>query len=110
MKLDRNVNADGQGKYALINLRKGSIKKADGRERNDGIRYYSPPETAIEWGDTFADEFFVIKLKDVNAHAALLAYAEAAMRDPGSDKEFAHDVHELAMRSGAYHPLCKKPD
>jgi len=39
MRMDRNINQDGMGKYALINLRTNKI----------------------DWD---ADEFFVIKLKD----------------------------------------------
>lgn len=53
MKLDRNINPDGKGKYALINLRKNTV----------------------EWGEP--DQFFVIKYKDEFAAAALEAYAEA---------------------------------
>ena len=86
MKLDRNLNANGKGKYALLNL------------RND----------RIEWGFVGAsDEFFVIKLKDKYAQAALIAYADAAEHD---DPEWAKEVRELAQRSGKNHPLCKQPD
>lgn len=54
MKLDRNVNPDGRGKYALINLRNNTVC----------------------WGGD--DQFFVIKYKDAFAAPALYAYAEAA--------------------------------
>lgn len=86
MKLDRNLNPDGKGKYALINLRTNKI----------------------EFGriDT-EDEFFVIKLRDRNARAALLAYAtEIDARDP----EFAAEVVQLAERSGTQSRFCKDPD
>ena len=53
MKLDRNVNPDGKGKYALINLRTNQV----------------------QWGD--GDQFFVIKYKDEFAAPALRAYADA---------------------------------
>lgn len=53
MKLDRNVNPDGKGKYALINLRNNTVC----------------------WGGD--DQFFVIKYKDAFASQALYAYAEA---------------------------------
>jgi hypothetical protein len=86
MKLDRNVNANGSGKYALINLRNNKV----------------------EWGFTGQpDEFFVIKLKDKNARIALLAYADSVACD---DPEFAKEVRELADRSGSFSPYCKKPD
>jgi hypothetical protein len=86
MKLDRNVNKDGLGKYALINLRTNKI----------------------EWGRAGEeDEFFVIKLKDVNAHAALRAYAKAARV---FDSEFADEIDALAERSGVRSPFAKVPD
>ena len=76
MRLDRNVNANGMGKYAILNLRTNTI----------------------EWGRTGeADEFFVIKLRDCHAPAALNAYAaDIEFVDP----EFAEEVREMARRSG----------
>lgn len=53
MKLDRNINHDGRGKYALINLRTNKV----------------------EWGEE--GQFFVLKYKDIFAEAALRAYARA---------------------------------
>jgi hypothetical protein len=83
MKLDRNVNKDGKGKYALINLRTNKV----------------------EWGfQGHPDEFFVIKLKDMNAGAALIAYAESCYKH---DPEFAQEVMELAKRAGQRNPHCK---
>lgn len=86
MKLDRNLNQNGKGKYALLNLRTNKI----------------------EWGMTNSeDEFFVIKLKDRNSRAALLAYAaEIDARDP----EFAAEVVQLADRAGSQNRFCKDPD
>ena len=83
MNLDRKINLDGHGKYALIN------------QRTD----------KVEWGAPGSDEeFFVIKLKDVNAAAALYAYAQRCQ-----DAEFAKDVRELAERA-ANHSHKKQPD
>jgi hypothetical protein len=86
MKMDRNINPDGRGKYAVLNLR----------------------TNRIEWGCVGdEDEFFLIKLKDRNAKAALLAYADAiAERDP----EFAAEVRQIAQRAGPDSPFCKDPD
>lgn len=56
MKLDRNVNPDGKGKYALINLRTNQV----------------------QWGGD-GDQFFVIKYKDLFASVALKAYGEAVI-------------------------------
>lgn len=86
MKMDRNVNKNGKGKYALLNLRKDKI----------------------EWGYVGAeDEFFVIKLKDKHAKAALIAYA-LSIKD--EDEEFAKEVLILASRAGEYSQFCKSPD
>jgi hypothetical protein len=87
LKLDRNVNLDGKGKYALLNLR----------------------TDRVEWGAVGEpDEFFVIKMKDRCAEAALRSYAdEAELVGMG---EWAKEVRELAARSGPNHPLCKLPD
>jgi len=57
MKLDRNINPDGKGKYALINLRKN----------------------IVEWGGGDG-QFFVIKYKDIFAAPALKAYANAVFK------------------------------
>lgn len=84
--MDRNKNPNGKGKYALLNLRKNMI----------------------EWGCVGdEDEFFVVKLKDKHAKAALEAYANSIRED---DEEFADEVMELAMRAGADSPYCKAPD
>lgn len=114
MKMDRNKNADGTGKYALINLRK--LDQVAGHTGT--FQRWSPPVQealdvlqrtgALESGAIGApDEFFLIKLKDKNAQAALQAYAEAARVD---DPEWAAEVAALAARSGPMHPLCKSPD
>ena len=85
MKLDQNINYDGKGKYALINLRTNQV----------------------HWGKPHSEhEFFVIKLKDKYASAALFAYACAAEAD---DPEYAAEVRNLAQRSHN-HPYAKQPD
>jgi len=86
MKLDRNKNTNGLGKYALLNLRRNTV----------------------EWGEPMSSqEFFVIKLKDKHAEAALLAYAESVQKE---DPEFASEIKELASRAGENNPWCKSPD
>jgi len=85
MRLERNENNDGKGKYAIINLRTNVVEH--GRV-----------------GDP--DEFFVIKLRDKHAKPALIAYAESIRED---DPEFADDVMELASRAGIDSPHHKKP-
>ncbi len=85
MKLDRNINPDGRGKYALIKLR----------------------ELYIDHGDTPDTEFFVIRLKDKYAEAALRAYADAAIID--GESEWGLEVGALAAKAAA-HPNKRKPD
>ncbi len=85
MKLDRNTNPDGKGKYALINLRTNKV----------------------EWGNNLEDEFFVIKLKDRFAERALRAYALAVREfikhcDPPLTEhmeEWAEEVEGLADKA-----------
>lgn len=89
MKLDRNLNADGLGKYELKNLRTGQV--------------------VTDCGVGEEHEFFVIMLKDECAQAALYAYAQGAEFRLG-DQEWADEVRELARRSGPASPFCKTPD
>jgi hypothetical protein len=91
VRLDRN---EGRGKYAILNLR--NLDPEDPVFSSDAIDYGDRPET----------EFFVIKLKDKYASAALQAYAVAARAD---DPEYADDVMKLAYKADL-HPDKKKPD
>lgn len=88
MKLDRNLNPNGQGKYELRNLRTG--------------------EVVTDCGVGEEHEFFVIMVKDINAPGGLFGYASAA--DVNGDEEFAEEVREMARRSGHHSPFCKVPD
>lgn len=86
MKMDRNINPSGLGKYALLNLRTNQV----------------------QWGRVGEeDEFFVIKLKDKHAKVALQAYAQSAVLD---DPEWAEEVYALSERAGPLSPFCKRPD
>jgi hypothetical protein len=109
MKLDRNINGTGRGKYGLIKTRR--------LEELRGTRAGLLAEAAIavlqetgviEWGEPGTEgEFFVIKLRDQHAFPALASYAVAAGAD---DMDLAHDVYELSKRAGVHSPFCKKPD
>ena len=59
----------------------------------------------IDYG-TGGDDFFVIRLKDKYASAALDAYSTAALKD---DPEYALEVRQLANKAIA-HPQKKRPD
>lgn len=85
MRLMRN--ADGRGKYTVIDNRTGkSVEDSGPGGRN---------------------EFFVLMLKDRYARTPLLTYADSVFPD---DPEYARDVIELADRAGPRSPYCKDPD
>ena len=108
MKLDRNINRTGKGKYALINLRK--IPGDPDTPQRLAASILEHPE-CVEFGSVGSpDEFWLIKLKDRYAGDALMCYANSVNRDPTGDKEYAREVMALANRSGTAHPLCKRPD
>jgi len=114
MKLDRNINPDGKGRYALIHLRKctptieesgllGKILICDA----EAVSFGNPN------GDTPGEQFFVLKYKDKFASEALNAYAGSvrneAWRLRGLDQideaeqleEFASEVEEEARKARA---------
>lgn len=104
MKLDRNINKDGRGKYALINLRETSMTL--GELNQVFIDHVQNGAMAIDFGVAADTEFFVIRLKDKYAAAALGAYAMAAFED---DPEYALEVMNLA-KTAAEHPRKRMPD
>jgi hypothetical protein len=113
MKLDRNINGNGRGKYALLKLRKVADFNTPG---SPGYMHHASIKSAmdllerhgiLDWGTTRETEFFLIRLKDKYAGRSLRAYAVAAYTD---DREYAEEISKLAARAGADHPLCKKPD
>jgi len=118
MKLDRNLNAGGRGKYGLIkNRRIAEIRAGKDFEVSRNVSKARVEEAlqlleaagVLDWGTTPETEFFVIRLKDRHAGAALNAYATDA-RVHG-DKEYAEEVYyRLACRAGSNHPNSKTPD
>ncbi len=105
MKLDRNTDADGCGKYVVINTRKMDTKPRTVDELIEQLKKH--PE-AVEFGAVGSeDEFFVIKLKDKYAASALTAYSLASATEL---PVFATEVSELALRAGRNNPFCKTPD
>jgi hypothetical protein len=103
MKLDRNDGAR-RGKYAVVRLRDiNATADSTAAQHLENLRVGGFVEYGMP-GDE--DEFFVIKLKDKYAGAALHAYAAAAY---GDDREYANEVNELANRADN-HPSRKKPD
>jgi hypothetical protein len=114
MKLDRNMNVGGRGKYALLKLRK--IENYRGHGTFAGIKgdigaalRVLDKYGLIEWGEPKTEgEFFVIKMRDAYAEPAMVMYANTAMLF--GDKEYAQEVKALADRSGNKSKFCKRPD
>lgn len=105
MKLDRNSKPSGNGKYAVINLRKIPGDPSTPQELAAAI--LANPE-CVEFGPVGSpEEFFVLKLKDKNAEAALQGYASKAL---DNDAEYAAEVAALSCRAGPHSPHCKTPD
>lgn len=105
MRLDR---VNGKQKYGLIKVRELSkfMPGAATDRLYDALKLLESAGI-VDWGATPETEFFVIRLKDSNAAAALYHYAKSAFLD---DNEYARDVMDLAKRSGPSHPNCRKPD
>jgi hypothetical protein len=114
MKLDRNINDNKRGKYALLKLRR--LDEFTGPD--DPFQHVAPKiadaiktlEGAgiLDWGRAGTEgEFFVLRLKDRYAAEALEGYANEAGKD---DPEYADEVRELADRAGPKSPWCKTPD
>jgi hypothetical protein len=122
MKMDRNINADGRGKYALI-LMRNLPSAADAQKHVDGaldiLKFYG----MLDYGEAGSpSEFFLIRLKDRFAGDALRAYADAAKEfataklRAGDEAEhtsmlaWATAVLRLAGRAGDMSDHCKTPD
>jgi hypothetical protein len=123
MKLDRNENDDGYGKYALLSLRRWNALRAGSGAGDAHIERAIKVLSAnglIDWGRVGEeDEFFVVKLRDKYAAAAIRAYTDAVMDDsakepdPARSKdkaEWAIQVQTMMSRAGTLSPFCKEPD
>lgn len=74
MKLDRNANPDGTGKYALLNLRK---KPQPGSQAEAAIKLLAKQGYLTFGNETPTDQFFVMKYKDQFTADGLAGYADA---------------------------------
>jgi hypothetical protein len=110
MDLDRNINFDGTGKYALVKMR----KLAECRNGPHALAIEDAVKTLVDHGIldygflNSESEFFVIRLKDKYAQWPLNEYANAAEHD--GQWEYGAKVRELAMRAGPASKWCKQPD
>ncbi|MEW6124435.1 MAG: hypothetical protein AB1698_17615, partial [Pseudomonadota bacterium] len=118
---DRNINADGGGKYALVNMRRFREIRAQsemgnphaqGSENVIGHALNTLQALGVledpDEGDV--SEFFVLKLRDVYAEAALRGYADAVRAEQEPDLEYAEEIDALADRAGRHSPFAKHPD
>lgn len=106
MKLDRDINADGKGKYALIKLR--MLPDRPHNVEHLVSMLCDHPEAVVLGDVGSADEFFPIMLKDAFAQDALIVYARTA--EAAGEKEYADAVTDMAKRAGNGSPFCKRPD
>lgn len=109
MKLDRNINPDGRGKYALLKLRR--------QEKPVSLKATTAAATLKDAGllhfgnEGPGEQFFVLKYKDKFTAPALYAYAAAAfseaftLEEQGDAKqavelrEFAHEIRREAEQA-----------
>lgn len=98
MRLDRNINPDGRGKYALVKIR--AIHALPEDEKQFALRRLEVLHEmgVIDFGDAKENDFFVLRLKDMGAPAALHAYAEFFKN---IDPEWASEVKSLADKAYA---------
>lgn len=110
MKLDRNINQDGRGKYALVRLRNRVqyVRVGDYGTISSEVLIKALADAGfIHFGNEGpGEQFFVMKYKDRFTHYALRSYAnhvEAhAMLPLNSDEqrskltEYAADIHAEA--------------
>lgn len=115
MKLDRNINGDGKGKYALVRLR-------DIEPDSEALGLLRRLEELghLDWGIVGQpDEFFVVKLRDKFAPGALRGYSDAVMDESSKQPDpikaqglaqWAIQVQGMQSRAGDLSPFCKEPD
>jgi hypothetical protein len=116
MKLDRNLNKDGKGKYALIQLRK--VRRGSEEWRMLLVLH---EKGILEWGYVGdIDEFFTIKLRDKYSDSGLRGYRTAVEKDAAKNSndnvkfkdlmEYARQILDMENRSGSLSEFCKDPD
>lgn len=119
MKLDRNINANRRGKYALLKLRRLSeIEAWDGSDGEAADRQAVIDAIALleragilDWGYAVTEgEFMVMRLKDKYAYRGMMGYHKAIMLEDDADLEYAQEILDMAKRSGPNSQWCKKPD
>lgn len=106
MKLDRNINQSGKGKYALIRLR-GIEAGSEAHRMLKALEAMGH----LDWGVVGEpDEFFVMKFKDKFSYRGLMGYYKAITLEDKPDFEYAEAIMDMAKRAGPHNPHCKLPD
>ena len=102
MKLDRNINPDGTGKYALIEMRKLTAAERHYVMTGEGV-IAGVPRTAIDTGGPGPRQFFVMKYGDPFTAPALRAYAQACQDEAEriGDKELEEFASEIWVEARA---------
>lgn len=96
-RLVRNTTPDGSCKYGLVRMDK--IRTMEKAQQEAVLSMLSRLESVgvFELGKKGdPEEFFAIKLKDIHAAPALLAYAKSVM---DYDGELFRDVSDLALQA-----------
>jgi hypothetical protein len=107
MRLTRNITPDGRCKYAAVrNDKIAALSPTGRREAEEALDVLATLGVLEDPKAGDPEEFLLIKLKDINAPRAYIAYAGAAC---DTDPELARDVIELAGRA-FNHPDRKQPD
>jgi hypothetical protein len=110
MKLDRNNNPDGKGKYALVKLRNFPAEQWAQNEVAFALKTLAA-HGMLDYGDLGTEsEFMVMRLKDKYAYKGLMGYFRAVSDDDEPDLEYAQEILDMANRSGPHSQWCKKPD
>lgn len=111
MKLDRNNNPDGKGKYALVKLR-NFPKQSQMTDREQVFAALDTLATfgMLDYGSTPETEFMVMRLKDKFSMRGLMGYHHAITLEEKPDMEYAQEILDMAHRAGPNNPFCKLPD
>lgn len=113
MKLDRNINRGGRGKYALVNMRKiiplmdelteaNRTTNPDKLPNNKELEILAAFDLLVKEGiitlgnETPGDQFFVMKYKDKFTAPGLQGYAHGAMAEANAQN--SKSLHEYAMQ------------
>jgi hypothetical protein len=108
MRLNRDVNKSGRGKYAIVKLRKMPSDPGKRADCEHAMRILFENRVLTYGLPNTTEEFFVVMLKDEYAYEGLQAYAKAAKDDGNID--YAADIFELLARTGRFSPFRKRPD